>query len=136
MTNFETVSAVERLRNPFELIALAQKGVLRSKVDEVAKQFALTDRELARILNISERTLHRLRPDARLDASTSEKLLKLVLLYQHGIEVFDTIASFNEWMKQKLRILGDKSPMEMLDTATGMEYVDNVLGRIEWGVYS
>jgi putative toxin-antitoxin system antitoxin component (TIGR02293 family) len=91
---------------------------------------------MARILNISERTFHRYSPDTQLDTSSTERLLKLMLLYQHGEEVFANLEDFKPWMRQTMRIFGDKSALDLLDTVTGFEWVDNVLSRIEFGTYS
>jgi putative toxin-antitoxin system antitoxin component (TIGR02293 family) len=125
-----------RLKNPMDLIELSRKGLSRAAVDLVAKKLSLTDREMARILNISERTFHRYTPETQLDTSSTERLLKLMLLYQHGEEVFTNLEDFKPWMRQSMRIFGDKSALDLLDTVTGFEWVDNVLSRIEFGTYS
>ncbi|PWK27120.1 putative toxin-antitoxin system antitoxin component (TIGR02293 family) [Arcicella aurantiaca] len=125
-----------RLQNPLDLIELSRKGLSRAAVDLVAKKLSLSDREMARILNISERTFHRYTPDTQLDTSSTERLLKLMLLYQHGEEVFANLEDFKPWMRQSMRIFGDKSALDLLDTVTGFEWVDNVLSRIEFGTYS
>jgi putative toxin-antitoxin system antitoxin component (TIGR02293 family) len=127
---------VNRLKNPLDLIELSRKGLSRAAVDLVAKKLSISDRDMARILNISERTFHRYSPDTQLDTSSTERLLKLMLLYQHGEEVFSTLEDFKPWMKQSMRIFGDKSALDLLDTITGFELVDNVLSRIEFGTYS
>jgi putative toxin-antitoxin system antitoxin component (TIGR02293 family) len=125
-----------RLQNPLDLIELSRKGLSRAAVDLVAKKLSLTDREMARILNLSERTFHRYAPETQLDTSSTERLLKLMLLYQHGEEVFANLEDFKPWMRQSMRIFGDKSALDLLDTVTGFEWVDNVLSRIEFGTYS
>lgn len=125
-----------RLKNPLDLIEFSRKGLSRAVVDLVAQKISLSDREMARILNISERTFHRYTPDTQLDTSSTERLLKLMLLYQHGEEVFSNIEDFKPWMRQSMRIFGDKSALDLLDTVTGFEWVDNVLSRIEFGTYS
>jgi putative toxin-antitoxin system antitoxin component (TIGR02293 family) len=127
---------LNRLQNPLDLIELSRKGLSRAAVDLVAKRIGLTDREMARILNISERTFYRYSPDTQLDTSSTERLLKLMLLYQHGEEVFSNLEDFKPWMRQSMRVFGDKSALDLLDTITGFEWVDNVLSRIEFGTYS
>ncbi len=127
---------LNRLQNPLDLIELSRKGLSRAAVDLVAKRVGLSDREMARILNISERTFHRYTPDTQLDTSSTERLLKLMLLYQHGEEVFSNLEDFKPWMRQSMRVFGDKSALDLLDTITGFEWVDNVLSRIEFGTYS
>ncbi len=127
---------INLLQNPLELIELSRKGLNRGAIDAVGKQLELSDREIARILNISERTLHRYPTDKQLDTSSTERLLKLMLLYQYGEDVFSELEDFKLWMRQSMRIFGDKSGVELLDTITGFEVVTNTLKKIEFGVYS
>ena len=129
-------SVLTRLQNPLDLIEFSRKGLSRAAVDLVAQKIGLSDREMARILNISERTFHRYTPDTQLDTSSTERLLKLMLLYQHGEEVFSNLEDFKPWMRQSMRIFGDKSALDLLDTVTGFEWVNNVLSRMEFGTYS
>lgn len=79
---FETPSAGDS----FAVIQQARAGVERGKADEAARQIGLTDKGMARILNLSERTLHRLRPEALLDTVTGFGMVHTVLgRIEHGI---------------------------------------------------
>lgn len=121
----------------FTVIQQARAGVARSKVDEIAHQIGLTDKEMAPILNVSERTLHRLRPEALLDNNASERLLLLEGLLRHGLEVFDGRANvLGRWLRVPLPELHRQAPLTLLDTATGFGMVHTVLGRIEHGIYA
>jgi len=121
----------------FEVIQQARSGVERGKADEVAHAIALTDKELARILNLSERTLHRLRPDALLDNNSSERLLLMDQLIHHGLDVFDQRADvLGRWFRTPLSELHGQSPLTLLDTTTGFAMVHTVLGRIQHGIYA
>ena len=121
----------------FAIVDQTREGVLRAKADEVARPIGLTDKEMARILNISERTLHRLRPSERLDTNASERLLLLDVLIRHGLDVFDGRAEvFGRWLHGPLPELRQQAPVALLDTTTGFSMVHTVLGRIEHGVYA
>lgn len=92
---------------------------------------------MARILNLSERTLHRLRPDSRLDSNASERLLLLEVLTKHGLDVFDGRTDLlGRWLHGPLPELRRQAPVTLLDTTTGFRMVHTVLGRIEHGIYS
>ena len=122
--------------NSFVVVEKARAGVNRSKADEIAKQIGLTDKEMARVLNLSERTLHRLRPETLLDNNASERLLLLEELLQHGLDVFDGRADvLGRWLRLPLSELRRQAPLTLLDTATGFGMVHAVLGRIEHGIY-
>ncbi|NID11782.1 DUF2384 domain-containing protein [Fibrivirga algicola] len=72
-----------------ELIRQARHGVLRQRVDEIARLVSLTDKDMARILNMSVRSLHGKSNTELLTLAASERLLLLERLVQHGLAVFD-----------------------------------------------
>lgn len=120
---------------PYTVIDKSREGVLRSEVDRIASLVGLTDREMARILNMSDRNLHRLKPDDRLARDASERLLLLANLLRHGLDVFDDEATtLANWLRSPIRELNSQSPLYVLDTMTGFGLVDDVLGRIEHGI--
>ncbi|MBD2705459.1 DUF2384 domain-containing protein [Spirosoma sp. BT702] len=120
---------------PYTVIDKSRQGMLRAEADRVAQLVGLTDLELARILNMSVRNLHRLKADDKLARDASERLLLLTNLLQHGLDVFDEDAqTLAEWLRSPIRELNTQSPLSLLDTTTGFGLVDDVLGRIEHGI--
>lgn len=120
---------------PYLVIDKSRQGMPRAEVDKIAGIIGLTDKEMARILNMSERNLHRLKPEDRLARDASERLLLLTNLLRHGFDVFDNDAeTLADWFRTPLRELNDQSPVQLLDTATGFGLVDDVLVRIEYGI--
>ena len=105
--------------------------------ETIANQIGLTDKEMAYILNISERTYRRNQADSVLDYQASERLLLLSDLVEHGLSVFDGRADvLNHWLRSSLPELGRQTPLALLDSVSGFGLVDDVLGRIEHGVFS
>ncbi len=121
---------------PIELIDEARSGLTGQRAEALAARLALTDKELARLLSLSIRTFHRLGLAGKLDTVASERLLLLEQLTLHGESVFENQGVFARWLRRPLRVLGDHTPLDLLDTATGLTLVDTILGRIEYGVYS
>ena len=62
--------------------------------------------------------------------------LLLQQLAEHGVDVFEDQGKFNRWLRRPLPLLANQSPLDLLDTASGFQVVDELLGRIEYGVYS
>ena len=88
------------------LIRQARQGVLRRRVDEVARLVGLTDIDMARILNMSVRSLHGKPATERLTPAASERLLLLERLVQHGLSVFDGRADLlARWLRTPLNEL-------------------------------
>jgi putative toxin-antitoxin system antitoxin component (TIGR02293 family) len=120
---------------PYTVIDRARQGVLRAEVDQVAGLAGLADVDMARILNMSVRNLHRLKSDDKLGRDASERLLLLTNLLKHGLDVFDgDTETLADWLRSPIRELNSQSPLYLLDTTTGFGLVDDVLGRIEHGI--
>lgn len=121
---------------PLQMIDAIRAGLLKSDADQTALTYSLTDRDMARILHISERSYHRYQPDTRFDAVASERLIQLQKLYELGQDVFENLGKFNRWLKRPLSVLGNRTPLELLDTTTGIRLVEEELWRIEQSVYA
>ncbi|WP_375417684.1 antitoxin Xre/MbcA/ParS toxin-binding domain-containing protein [uncultured Hymenobacter sp.] len=137
MTAIHIVPQTKSALAVFTLIGRARAGLATTEVREISQQLELTVRELAPILDTTERTLaRRLESEGELSKSESERLLLLRQLTEHGVDVFEDQGKFNRWLRRPLPLLGNQSPLELLDTASGFQLVDELLGRIEYGVYS
>ncbi|WP_229600006.1 antitoxin Xre-like helix-turn-helix domain-containing protein [Runella sp. SP2] len=84
--------------DPFLLIEKTREGLTKNDADALANVYDLNDREMARILNLSERTYHLYKEDARLDASASDRLLQLKKILQYGEAVFESREKFQRWL--------------------------------------
>jgi putative toxin-antitoxin system antitoxin component (TIGR02293 family) len=125
----------KQLASPLEIIKLSRNGFPKQAADILSKRIDLTDKEMSKILNVSERTYHRYNSDTVFDTATSEKLLQLTALYTKGEDVFDSLENFKIWMRHPHVLFEMKTPLELLDTNTGFRLVEDELGRIEYGVY-
>ncbi|MCY7358044.1 MAG: MbcA/ParS/Xre antitoxin family protein [Rudanella sp.] len=56
-------------------------------------------------------------------------------LYRHGETVFDGIGNFRAWLERSNAALSGKRPLDLLTSARGFKEVDDLLTRIEFGVY-
>ena len=128
-----------RLLNPFneqEIIARSRQGVLRAEADRVAALVGLTDKEMATALGLSASYLHRLKTDQRISKDASERLLLLENLIQHALDTFEgKSTTVLGWLRVPLRELDYQTPWQTLDTVTGYQLVDRVLGRIDHGIF-
>jgi putative toxin-antitoxin system antitoxin component (TIGR02293 family) len=114
---------------------MVRMGVPRKKVTEVQAGLGLSQNIMASLLHMSERTLQRYEDHELMDAPTTEKLLLLQNLNEHGKKVFGNEAEFTAWLHDELPSLGFKQPVSYLDTFTGIQTIDQLLGRLEWGMY-
>jgi putative toxin-antitoxin system antitoxin component (TIGR02293 family) len=93
-------------------------------------------KEVANILNVSERTLHRYKDATKLSKDASERALHLAHLYNKGAEVFGSKGAFNTWLKQPSPVFWNKKPIEFLDTIFGFQLIEDELVKIEFGIFA
>lgn len=127
--------------SPLQLIDRSRAGLAGAEAGRVATLLGVTDKEMARLLNQSVATFHRQAKASRLDAATSERLLLLTKLATYGALVFQDYGGpshgkFTRWLRRPLRLLADRSPLDLLDSTTGVQLVEDILGRIDYGVFS
>jgi putative toxin-antitoxin system antitoxin component (TIGR02293 family) len=56
-------------------------------------------------------------------------------LYRHGEAVFEGLVPFRAWLERPNTALASKRPLDLLNSAQGFKEVDDLLTRIEFGVY-
>jgi hypothetical protein len=59
----------------------------------------------------------------------------IVTVTARAIEIFGTREKAIRWLRTPLPPLSDRTPLSMLNTAEGIERIEEVLGRIEQGVW-
>ena len=59
----------------------------------------------------------------------------IVSVTARAIEVFGTREKAIRWLRTPIPALSDRTPLSMLNTADGIEHIEDVLGRIEHGVW-
>lgn len=117
-------------------IEQARKGIHMKDYVALASLMGMTQIEMAMVINISLRTLQRYSEAHVLDADTSSKVLQLMALNERGVDVFNNQLSFNKWLKSPVRELEGSTPLSYLDTSLGFQILDQILGRIEHGIFA
>jgi len=118
-----------------EKISLIRKGVSKNELKEIKDQSGLDYDTLSSILSVSRATLINKKGVEKFDTATSERILLLADTLAYGQTVFEDKDRFNAWMKKNNKSLGDKTPIEMMDTLYGTQEVKKLIGRIEYGVF-
>jgi putative toxin-antitoxin system antitoxin component (TIGR02293 family) len=127
-----------RVRTPIEMAELIEAGIPHSVAQHVRARLNLTERELAEGLGVSAKTLQRLAKQRapRLTPAQSDRLYRLARLVALAEEVFEDRERAHSWLRQPQRGLGGRVPLEMMRTEVGAREVEDLLGRIEYGVFS
>jgi uncharacterized protein (DUF2384 family) len=95
----------------------------------------LTEETLAYWLSITPKTIrsYRKNQDLKLKANTKEQIVMLLLLYNHGQEVFGDVKTFESWLSAPNISLGGVAPQQFLNTVNGIRLVDNKLTALAFG---
>ncbi len=121
---------------PSELIAAVKAGIDTRVFVDLARRLGVSEAHLAEVAGIAPSTLTRRKRSGTLAPAESEHVLRLAALLERATTVFDDGADAADWLRTANLALGDVAPLAMADTELGAREVDDLLGRIEYGVYS
>ncbi len=124
------------VRSRLDLVRSVRDGFRYEAVDSLSKAMDLHIGELTRLLEISAKTLHRRRATNRLEASESDRLVRVADIFARAQEVLGSADKARAWLLRPNRALLGEPPIALLDTQPGAEEVEDVLGRIEHGLFS
>jgi putative toxin-antitoxin system antitoxin component (TIGR02293 family) len=113
-----------------------KEGLAFTVFERLSKALEVPAARLASLAGIAPRTLDRRKKDGRLQTAESERVLRLVSLFDKAVSVLGDVDTARGWFKQPLHALGGRSPMEYADTEIGAREVEDLLGRLEHGVVS
>jgi putative toxin-antitoxin system antitoxin component (TIGR02293 family) len=125
-----------KAKHPTDLIRQIQKGLRFSELETLQNSIDMPFEQLAAKLSISRSTLQRRKTAGRLSPDESDKVMRLSRLLEHATNVFGDIEKARAWLKFPQRGLGGAVPLDYAETEVGAREVDNLLGRIDYGVYS
>jgi putative toxin-antitoxin system antitoxin component (TIGR02293 family) len=111
-------------------------GLSFQAVQNLQRALDLPLEKMAAVLGMSRATLHRRKTQGKIDQHESERLVRYQRLLKKADDVFGEVASAREWLTHKQPGLGGAVPLEFARTEIGAREVENLLGRIEYGVYS
>lgn len=120
-----------------DLTKLVRKGLPADAVTVLAQKLDVGHTVLSRKLGIPQRTLtRRLSQHSRLTTAESDRTVRLARVYATAVEFLGNETRAVEWLRTPNRALGGERPLDELDTDVGARAVEDVLGRIAYGVYS
>lgn len=122
--------------HPTELIQRIQKGLRFSELKTLQDTLDLPFEKLAAKLCISRSTLQRRKAAGRLSPDESDKVIRFSRLLEHATAVFGDVERGRTWLKHPQVGLGGAVPLDYASTETGAREVEDLLGRIDYGVYS
>jgi putative toxin-antitoxin system antitoxin component (TIGR02293 family) len=125
------------IRNFSELSALIRQGLPSGSLVVLGEKLDLKNATLSKKLGIPQRTFtRRLSRHSRLTAAESDRTVRMARVYVTAVEMIGNAGKVTRWLRTPNRALGGAVPIDELDTDLGAKEVENILGRIAYGVYS
>ncbi len=125
-----------RPREGMDWIPLIRQGLPSASVDAMVRITRIPRIELARALDIPERTLARRKRQGILSSEESSKFVRLARVVERAGLVFADRENALNWLQSPNASLGGVTPLSLLDTEIGADSVMDTLGRIEHGVFA
>jgi putative toxin-antitoxin system antitoxin component (TIGR02293 family) len=122
--------------NPATVIESLEAGLPIRELDELRSSLDLPMEKLAPMLGISKATLHRRKAAGRLDTLESDRVVRFARLLGQAVTVLESEEYARQWLSSPQFGLGGAVPLKYARTEVGAREVENLLGRIEYGVYS
>ncbi|HWY37675.1 MAG TPA: antitoxin Xre/MbcA/ParS toxin-binding domain-containing protein [Bacteroidia bacterium] len=123
--------------SPYDFINIASKGINAHIIINFKNHFNIPREAAAGMLNISTPTIYKwVRENKKLERNFSVQLFELTDLFLYGSEIFKSQENFFKWLNLANTALGGIEPQELLEIPGGIAKVKDLLGRIEYGVYS
>jgi len=92
--------------------------------------------KLVPMLGISKPTFHRRKAGGRLGPGESDHVVRFARLMGRAVEVLESEENARRWLTSPQFGLGGAVPLDCAATEVGAREVEDLLGRIEYGVYS
>ncbi len=123
--------------NPGSLVERVLAGLPVEEFDALRELLGLNVDLMAAKIGISTATLSRRRAKREpLDRDHSDRLMRYARLYWQAVAFFDgDRAAARAWLARPARGLGGNSPLNYAETELGAREVEDLIGRLEHGVY-
>jgi len=121
---------------PGDIQDAIRKGLPYATFEILMRVLGIRARELARLLGVAARTLARRKSGGELSPAESDRLYRIARIALKASETLGTLEKARAWLHRKNRALGGSTPISCLDTGVGERHVEEILGRIDQGIYS
>ena len=119
------------------ILKAIEKGFSWKTFERFLKNIGLPAEQIADVIGIPRRTLARRKAEGRLKPDESERLLMLARVFGRALDLFhgDREAAVL-WLTDINIALGGVAPLDFARTQLGAEEVSDLVGRIQYGIFS
>jgi putative toxin-antitoxin system antitoxin component (TIGR02293 family) len=126
-----------RVKTPLDAHDLIREGLpsraLKHLTDRLVV-FTLT--QAIMLCGMSLRTFQRLTPGRRLSTEQSSRTWRFADILTRATDTLGSQAAAEAWLQRPQIALDQRRPVDLLETTEGARLVEDVLGRLAYGVYT
>jgi len=120
-----------------ELIQQVERGFSYKTLHALESNIGIPSPALAGMAGIPERTLARRKAAGKFTPEESERLLRLSTVFELAVELFEgDNAAALRWLTAPRKALEGNTPLAYARTEVGAREVENLIGRLEEGVFA
>jgi putative toxin-antitoxin system antitoxin component (TIGR02293 family) len=120
-----------------QLIHEMERGLPYSSIARFHAESGLSVGTIADLIRIPPRTLIRRKASGRLDTNESERLLRISNVFEKAVGLFGGDRdSARTWLMTPNRALAHRSPLDFSRTEIGAREAEDLIGRLEHGVFT
>ena len=125
-----------RIANLDELREAVKTGLPYASLETVLDKIGLAREEAAAVLHLPQRTIARRKKEQRLQADESDRVFRLARIGALAETTLGNDEKAARWLRRPNRALGNRPPLDLVDSDIGARQVEEVLGRIAHGTAS
>ena len=128
----------ESLEDPGYWVTRVLGGLPVGEFDALRAMLALPVETLAAKVGLSTATLARRRADQKpLDRDHGDRIIRYARLFWKTVDFFEgDEAAARSWLASAAPALDGQTPMDFAETEIGAREVEDLIGRLEYGVYA
>jgi putative toxin-antitoxin system antitoxin component (TIGR02293 family) len=126
-----------KVDNTSELIEKINNGLAYRTFEELQRDLGVPAKELAEVVQIAPRTLTRRKTAGKFLPDESDRILRTSRVFERVLELFEgDHEAARRWITSATRTLNGSSPLHFSVTEVGAREVENLIGRLERGVFA
>jgi putative toxin-antitoxin system antitoxin component (TIGR02293 family) len=125
------------VHSEFDIISLSNEGITKASLDSLIGYLGISKKAFSEnILDASVKTLECKASTDKLNKHTLSMVIEIAKVVEHAFAVFEDEEKVKIWLNYPNRALNNIKPIDLFYLPTGLKMVNDILGRIEDGVYS
>jgi putative toxin-antitoxin system antitoxin component (TIGR02293 family) len=124
------------VKSDLDWVRAVRAGLPPTAVDAVTAELGFSAAEIEHLVMPRRTLAHRRANKQSLTRDESDRLARIARVALTALETFGNRAKSEAWLRRPNRALQGNLPIDLLDTDDGARLVEEVLGRLAYGIFS